>query len=91
MPENINYDIYENRRQVFNRNAIKSITCNTGFVPESYKDVMKAMLLSEKIMLNDEPVKLRTQSVLLQEHINEKLINYRVEFEYSHNQLNYVI
>jgi len=91
MPENINYDIYENRRQVFNRNAIKSITCNTGFVPESYKNVMKAMLLSEKIMLNDEPVKLRTQNVLLQEHINEKLINYRVEFEYSHNQLNYVI
>ena len=91
MPSSINYDIYENRRQVFNRNAKKSITANTGFVPESYSNVMKAMLLSEKIMLDNEPVKLRTQNVKLQEHINDKLINYRVEFEYSHNQLNYVI
>lgn len=91
MPASVNYDIYENRRQVFNRNAKKRITANTGFVPESYSDVIKAMLLSEKIMLDDEPVKLVTSSIKLQEHINDKLINYRVEFEYSHNQLNYVI
>lgn len=91
MPSSVDYDILENRKQVFNRNAKKTITANTGFVPESYSDVMKAMLLSEKIMLDNEPVKLVTSSVKLQEHINDRLINYKVDFEYSHNQLNYVI
>ena len=91
MPESINYSIYENRKQTFNRNAIRSIKANTGFVPESYKGVMKQLLLSEKIMIDDEPVKLRTQSVELQEHITKKLINYELEFEYSHEQRNYVI
>lgn len=91
MPESINYSIYENRKQTFNRNAIRSIKANTGFVPESYKDVMKQLLLSEKIMIDDEPVKLKTQSVELQEHITKKLINYELEFEYSHEQRNYVI
>ena len=91
MPDSINYSIYENRKQTFNRNAIRSIKANTGFVPESYKEVMKQLLLSEKIMIDDEPVKLRTQSVELQEHITKKLINYELEFEYSHEQRNYVI
>jgi hypothetical protein len=91
MPDDVNYDTTENRRQTFNRNAIRKIKCNTGFVPDSYKNVMKELLLSEKINLDDEPVKLVTQSVELQEHINNKTINYEIEFEYSHNQRQYVI
>lgn len=91
MPSDVNYDVTENRRQTFNRNARRKIKCNTGFVPESYKEVMKEILLSEKINLDDEPVKLVTQSVELQEHINNKTINYEVEFEYSHNQRQYVL
>ena len=91
MPSDLDYNIQENRRQTFNRNAIRSIKGNTGFVPESYKGVMKQLLLSEKILIDDEPVKLRTQTVELQEHITKKLINYELEFEYSHEQRNYVI
>ena len=91
MPKDIDYNIYENRKQTFNRNGVQTIKCNTGFVPESYKEVMKQLLLSEKINIDDVPVKLRTQNVELQEHITKKLINYEIEFEYSHEQRNYVI
>ena len=91
MPSNINYNKYENRRQEFNINAQQSIKVNTGFVPETYMEVMRQIMLSEKIMLDNEPVNIVTSSVELQEHINKKLINYQLDFVYSHNKLNYVL
>lgn len=91
MSEGIDYDIYENRRQTFNMNATKTIKVNTGFVPESYKDVMRQLLLSKKILLDDVPVKPKTKSIELQEHINMKLVNYELEFDYSHNERNYIV
>lgn len=91
MPSNIDYNKYENRRQEFNINATQSIKVNTGFVPETYMEVMRQIMLSEKIMLDNEPVNIVTSSVELQEHINKKLINYQLDFVYSHNKLNYVL
>jgi hypothetical protein len=91
MPASSNYGVTEARRQTFNRNAKKSIRCNTGFVPESYKEVMKQLLLSETIVLDGVPVKLRTQGVELQEHITKKLINYQIEFEYAYNERQYIL
>jgi hypothetical protein len=91
MPSNINYNKYENRRQEFNINAQQSIKVNTGFVPETYMEVMRQIMLSEKIMLDNEPVNIVTSSVELQEHINKKLINYQLDFVYSYNKLNYVL
>lgn len=91
MPSTSNYDVTEARRQTFNRNARKSIKCNTGFVPESYKEVMKQMLNSHTIKLDDVPVKLKTQSIELHKHINKKLINYEIEFEYAYNDRQYVL
>jgi len=49
------------------------------------------LLLSETIRINNEPVKLRTKSTKLFKHINEKTINYEIEFEYANNVLNYSI
>lgn len=91
MPTNINYNKFENRRQEFNINAQESIKVNTGFVPETYMEVMRQIMLSEKIMLDNEPVNIVTSSVELQEHINRKLINYQLDFVYSYNKLNYVL
>jgi len=91
MPDTVNYSLTENRKQVFNVNAIESIKCNTGWVDEGYSEVMKELMLSEKVLLDGVPVKLRTKSTKLYKHINDKLINYEVEFEYSHEMLNYII
>lgn len=91
MPSNVNYSIFDNRRQEFNINGQESIKVNTGFVPETYKEVMRQIMLSEKILLDSKPVNIVTSSVELQEHINKKLINYQVDFKYSYNKLNYVL
>jgi hypothetical protein len=73
---------------VFNANGKEYISCNTGWVDEAYNEnTLKQLLLSEKVLVNAKPAKIRTKSVSWNKHINEKLINYNVEFDYS----NYVI
>lgn len=83
-----NYSIYANRRQTFNTNGIDKVRVNTGLVEESYKEVIKQLLLSEKIMLDDKPVKITSKGVELQKAINKKMINYELTFDYSNPVIN---
>jgi len=86
-----NYNTLEGQRKVFNTSAKKSIKVNTDWVEESYKDLLKQLMLSERILVNSLPVKLNTKSTELFKSINTKMINYQLEFEYAYNDLNNVI
>jgi hypothetical protein len=89
MADDTDYSLTQNRRQVFNVNAKEKITCNTGWVPESYKEVIKELMLSEVVRLDNVPVILDTKSVDLKKSINENVINYEVSFRYAFDALNY--
>jgi hypothetical protein len=91
MPTSVNYTVTDATRQTFNINAKESVTCNTGWVVEGYSEVIKELLLSERILLNNEPVNVKSKSVKLQKSINDKTINYSIEFDYAHQMLNYVL
>ena len=91
MSGNIDYDVTENRRKVFNANAEERITRNTGWVFESYKEVIKELMLSETIRLDNKPVILQTKSTKLHKGINDNNINYTLEFKYAYHALNYNI
>ena len=83
-----NYSIYANRKQTFNTNGNDKIRVNTGIVDESYKGVIKQIMLSEKIMLDDKPVKLSSKSIELPKSVNKKIINYEMSFEYAYQTIN---
>jgi hypothetical protein len=73
----------------FNTNGKKPITLNTGWVNENYNEtVLKQLMLSENIRINNERVKIKTKSTKLQKHINDNTINYTLEFDYSFDVLN---
>lgn len=91
MPSAVDYDVTEARKKTFNVNGQHKIRCNTGWVVEGYSDVIKELMLSETIVLDNKPVKLVSKNTKLYKHINDKNINYELEFEYAHNMLNYVI
>ena len=91
LPDAVSYNVLRNVRQVFNVNGTETITCNTGWVPEAYGDIMKQLLLSEKILLNDEPVIVQSKDIKLQKNINDKNINYNLTFRYANPVLNYNI
>ena len=99
MVSNVNYDTKVGTKKVFNTTYTESISCNTGWVSESYAKVIKQLMSSERILAyipNEDgtyvqtPVKMRTKATELFKHINEKLINYKVEFDYAFETINNV-
>lgn len=90
MPESVDYSLTIGQRQVFNVTGKESISVNTGFVTENYKEVIRQIMLSEVILIDNKPAKLKTKSTQMFKHINEKLINYSMEFDYAYNYMNNV-
>ena len=86
-----NYSTLEGQTKSFNTNGKSSIKANTDWVNESYNDLLKQLMLSERILINSLPATLKTQSTELFKNINTKMINYQLEFEFSYNVINNVI
>lgn len=84
------YDIREGQRKVFNANGKETIRVNSDWVSESFNEVIKQMMLSERILIDKKPAKLNTKSIDLQKSINTKLISYEMEFEYAFDTINSV-
>ena len=93
--DSYNYSTSEGQRKTFNTNGKKSIKVNTGWVDESWSEVLKQIMLSERILIgtsqNYKPVKINTKSTELFKHINTKQINYSLEFEFAFDVINSVI
>ena len=64
---------------------------NTGWVNENFKATIQEIMLSEKILLNDLPVRCKTKNIEKFKSINSKTINYTLEFDYNYNTLNNVL
>ena len=85
------YDELLNQRQTLNTNGTISYRVNTGWVDESFNSNLQQLLLSERILLNNQPVKMKTKEFEKQKNINNKTINYVLEFEQSNDLINNVI
>jgi hypothetical protein len=86
-----NYNVIQGQRQVFNNNGKKSIKVNTDWVNESYNELLRQIMLSEKIIINNYPAKLNSKSTELFKNINTKMINYSLEFEFAFDVINSVV
>jgi hypothetical protein len=89
--DSFSYNVKEGQRKVFNANGKKSVKVNTGWVYETWKEVLKQIMLSERILIDDKPAKINTKSTELFKHINTKQINYSLEFEFAFDVINSVI
>jgi hypothetical protein len=89
--ENYNYNVYSttaHSKKTFNANATESISLNTGFVPESMNPYFEELMVSEYVWLIDEndvvyPVNLKDSSFTYKTGLNDRLINYTMNFEKS--------
>jgi hypothetical protein len=86
-----NYNTLEGQRKVFNTTAKRSIKVNTDWVTESYNDLLEQLMASERILLNSLPAKINTKQTELFKNINQKMINYSLEFDFAFNAINNVI
>ena len=94
--ENYNYNVYTttaHAKKTFNANATESISLNTGFVPESMNPYFEELMVSEYVWLIDEndvvyPVNLKDSSFTYKTGLNDRLINYTMNFEKSFDLVN---
>jgi hypothetical protein len=91
MPSALDYNIAQGQTKSFNINGGQTVKLNTGWVDENYSDIITQLLLSETILLDGKPVEIKTQSSSLKTSLQDKMINYEMEFEYSFNLINDVI
>jgi len=91
MPDSWNYNPLRGQKHTFNTDGMQTIKANTGWVDESYSELIQDLLLSETILVDDKPVVIKTKSTSLKSSLNDKNINYEIEFEYSYSLINNVI
>ena len=86
-----NYSTTIGQKRSFNTNGKKSIKVNTDWVAEDFKSNLQQLMLSERILIDGKPAILKTKSTELFKHINQKMINYSLEFEFAYSVINNVI
>lgn len=91
LQSSINYNVSKGQSKSFNINGKQTVKLNTGFVPENYSDLIQDLLLSETVLLDGKPVEVKTQAATLKTSLQDKNINYEIEFDYAFNLINNVI
>jgi len=89
-----NYNTYDNQRGRINVNAQTSLTMNTGFVSEIMNQTIEELFYSENVYIRYENKTLavipKSKSLQYKTSLNDKLINYTVEFDFAFDRINNV-
>lgn len=91
LPDAVDYNVNRAETKSFNINGNQSIRLNTGWIPENYNELIQDLLLAETILLDGVPVEVKTNATDLKTSLNDRNINYEIEFEYGFNLINNVI
>ena len=89
------YDTSAHQNRVLDLVGKESITMNTGYIDEEYNEVFRQLMLSEQVWMTrltetEEvfPLRPKTQSLQFKTRINDKLVNYTVEFDFAFDKIN---
>lgn len=92
--DNADYNTYDGQRQRYNTNAQTTLTMNTGFVKEDFTSAVEELFLSENVWIRWDgqtlPIVPKTKSFTQKTSLNDKLINYTVDFDFAFNKINNV-
>ena len=88
------YGTSEGQRQRYNVNSQTSLSMNTGFVKEDMNQTIEELFYSENVWIRYEgktlPVIPSSKSLQYKTVLNDKLINYTVNFEFAFDRINNV-
>ena len=90
------YSIQDAPNKVFNTQAKQTHTLSSGYYPEFLNQQFEELLLSEYIWLSTFkkgsgiiiPVKVKTSSMAFKTSVNDRLIEYTIEFEEAFDYIN---
>jgi len=86
------YDLQKHQYKTFHKMGRESITMNTGYVSEEYNEVLQQLLLSEDVWITKGsdilPIEVKSESLTFKTRLNDKLINYTMEFDMAFDKVN---
>ena len=86
------YRTLDHQTKAFNVNGAQKITLNTDYLPEYMNENVRQLLLSERIWLIingfTHPATIESKSVDYKTSLNDRLINYTMEFKYAQPIIN---
>ena len=93
----LTYATYKPQVSQYNKMGKESITLNTNYISEEYNEVIKQLMMSEQVWLTkltDQELVLgvipKTQSVTYKTSINDRLVQYTIDFDYAFDKINTV-
>ena len=90
----ITYNTYEGQRQRHNTNAQTTLTVNTGYVNEDFTSAIEELFLSDNVFIRIDsktlPIIPKSKSMTLKTVLNDKLIDYTIDFDFAFNKINNV-
>ena len=90
------YNSYNHVNRDFNIVGKESITLSSGFLSEEYNEVFKQLMLSEKVWITNMlesgeqvlPINVKTSDITYKTSLNDKLVEYTIEFDKSFDTIN---
>ena len=91
----LSYDQTSHQQRTLNLVGKESVTLNTDYIDESCNEHIKQLMLSEQIWmtrLTDEekivPLKLKSNSLQLKTRVNDRLVQYTMQFDVAADMIN---
>ena len=96
LDSNAEYSRSSHVNRNFNVVGKESVTLSSGFLNEEYNEVFKQMMLSEKVWVTTIvdgvrqvlPINVKTSDITYKTSLNDKLVEYTIEFDKSYNTIN---
>ena len=90
------YNSYNHVNRDFNVIGKESISLSSGFLSEEYNEVFKQMMLSEKVWVTNIletgeqvlPINVKTSDITYKTSLNNKLVQYTIQFDKSYDVIN---
>ena len=88
------YPSYPHSIETYNKNGKKSYTLSSGYYPERANAFFEQLLLSEAVWIivdgNPTPVTVRSSNLTFKTSLNDKLVEYTIDFEEAQDFINNV-
>ena len=85
------YSISSHNNRFVTKNGVDSMTLSTGFISEEYLIVFKELELSRKVWIEKDgltlPIDLKDATFEYKTKLNDKLINYTIDVDFSYNSI----
>jgi|TARA_R100001460_G_scaffold103102_2_gene148143 hypothetical protein len=86
------YDTFTPSNIVQDVASTKSITLNTGYLREEYNETIRQLLQSENIWIRENnltlPILVKDSNFQYKTSVNDKLVNYTINFEFAFDGIN---